>query len=166
MKAESFLKKGYRIKLLTIPVLILLVLTAIPSLAGEKTDTMEALKGALKADKKAFIEQYMQLTQAEAKEFWPYYNSYQFDLQKINDRLIKLIDDYAKNYKNLSDQDATKMVDEYLSIERDQLKLKELYFRTLRKTLPVKKVARFLQLENKINAIVRFELAANIPMVK
>jgi hypothetical protein len=166
MKAESFLKKGYRIKLLTIPVLILLVLTAIPSLAGEKTDTMEALKGALKADKKAFIEQYMQLTQAEAKEFWPYYNSYQFDLQKINDRLIKLIDDYAKNYKNLSDQDATKMVDEYLSIERDQLKLKELYFRTLRKTLPVKKVARFLQLENKIRALVQYELAARVPFIK
>jgi hypothetical protein len=117
-------------------------------------------------DKKAFIEKYMELTQTEAKEFWPYYNSYQFDLQKINDRLIKLIDDYAKSYKNLSDQDTVTMVNEYLAIERDQLKQKELYFRTLNKTLPAKKVVRYLQLENKINAMVRFELAANIPLVK
>jgi len=160
------LKTGYRIKLLTILALILIVLTAIPSLAGEKTDTMEALKDALKADKKAYIEQYMQLTQSEGKEFWPYYNSYQFDLQKINDRFIKLIDDYAQNYNNLSDQDAVKMVNEYLIIERDQVKQKELYFRTLNKTLPAKKVARYLQLENKINAMVRFELAAKIPLVK
>jgi hypothetical protein len=158
--------KKHRSPRFIIPALILLVLTAISSLAGDKSDTMEQLRDALKADKKAFIEKNMELTQAEGKEFWPYYNSYQFDLQKINDRLIKLIDAYAKNYKNLSDQDAVKMVNEYLAIERDQLKQKELYFRTLSKTLPAKKVARYLQLENKINAMVRFELAANIPLVK
>jgi len=81
-------------------------------------------------------------------------------------RLIKLIDYYAKTFKDMSDQDAIKMVDEYLAIEQDQLKLKELYFRTLRKTLPVKKVTRYMQLENKINAMVRFELAKKIPLVK
>ena len=127
---------------------------------------MKALRDALKADKKAYIARYMQLTQAEGKEFWPYYESYQFDLQKINDRLIKLIDEYAKAYQNLSDQDAAKIVDEYLSIEQDEIKLKELYFRTLCKSLPIKKVARYMQLENKIRALVRYELAARVPLIK
>jgi hypothetical protein len=58
------------------------------------------------------------------------------------------------------------MVEEYLTIERDQLKQKELYFRTLRKTLPVKKIIRYMQFENKISALVRYELAAKIPLVK
>jgi len=160
------MKTGYRIALLTALVCILLSLPALPVPAEEKTDTMEALRDSLKADKKAFIAQYLELTQAEGKEFWPYYNSYQFDLQKVNERLVKLINDYSKTYQNISDQDAVKMVDEYLAIERDQLKLKELYFRTLRKTLPVKKVTRYMQLENKINALVRFELAKKIPLVK
>ncbi len=141
-------------------------LAVLPVCAGANTDTMETLRDALKADKKAFIAQYMELTQAEGKEFWPYYESYQFDLQKINDRLIKLIDDYAKVYQSLSDQDAAKMVDEYLSIEQDESKLKELYFRTLCKTLPIKKVARYMQLENKIRALVRYELAARVPLIK
>jgi Sec-independent protein translocase protein TatA len=160
------MKSLCRIILITAAMVVLLMPAALPVMAEEKPGSMEALRDAIKADKKAFIEQYMELTQAEAKEFWPYYNSYQFDLQKINDRLIKLIDDYAKSYKNLSDQDAVTMVNEYLAIERDQLKQKELYFRTLNKTLRAKKVARYLQLENKINAMVRFELAANIPLVK
>jgi len=160
------MKTGSRVTLLTVLALILLVLAEIPAFAGDKTDTMEALKEAITADKKAFIAKDLQLTEAEGKEFWPYYNSYQFDLQKINDRIIKLIDDYAKNYKNLSDLAAVTIVNEYLAIERDQVKLKELYFRTLCKTLPVKKVARYLQLENKISAVVRFELAAKIPLVK
>lgn len=160
------MKEICRIKLLTLSALVMMLLAALPVTAEEKTGSMDTLRDALKADKKAFIEKNMELTQAEGKEFWPYYNSYQFDLQKINDRLIKLIDDYAKSYKNLSDQDAVTMVNEYLAIERDQLKQKELYFRTLSKTLPAKKVARYLQLENKINAMVRFELAANIPLVK
>jgi hypothetical protein len=160
------MKNICRIILITAAAVTLLMPAAPPVTAEEKTGSMDTLRDALKADKKAFIEKNMELTQAEGKEFWPYYNSYQFDLQKINDRLIKLIDDYAKSYKNLSDQDAVTMINEYLAIEQDQLKQKELYFRTLSKTLPAKKVARYLQLENKINAMVRFELAANIPLVK
>jgi hypothetical protein len=160
------MKTGYRIALSTALVCILLSLPAPPAPAEEKTDTMEAIRNAIQADKKAYISDYLQLTQAEGKEFWPYYNSYQFDLQKVNERLVKLINDYAKTYQNMSDQDAIQMVDAYLAIERDQLKLKELYFRTLRKTLPVKKVTRYMQLENKINALVRFELAAKLPLVK
>jgi hypothetical protein len=160
------MKSLCRIILITAAMVALLMPAALPVMAEEKPGSMEELRDALKVDKKAFIEQYMELTQAEAKEFWPYYNSYQFDLQKINDRLIKLIDDYAKNYKNLSDEDAIKMVNEYLAIERAQLKLRELYFRTLRKTLPVKKVARFLQLENKIRALEQYELAARVPLIK
>ena len=141
-------------------------LAVLPVWAGANTDTMETLRDALRADKKAYIAQYMELTQTEGKEFWPYYESYQFDLQKINDRLIKLIDGYAKAYQKLSDQDATKIVDEYLSIEQDEIKLKELYFRTLCKTLPIKKVARYMQLENKIRALVKYELAARVPLIK
>ena len=160
------MKTGYRFTLMIAPALMLLLLAAAPALAEEKTDSMEALRDAIQADKKAYISEYLHLTQAEGKEFWPYYNSYQFDLQKVNERLVKLINDYSKTYQNMSDQDAVKMVNEYLAIERDQLKLKELYFRTLRKTLPVKKVTRYMQLENKINALVRFELAKKIPLVK
>jgi len=160
------MKTGYRFTLMIAPALMLLLLAAAPAPAADTKDTMEALKDAIQADKKAYISEYLQLTQAEGKEFWPYYNSYQFDLQKVNERLVKLINDYSKTYQNMSDQDAIKMVDEYLAIERDQLKLKELYFRTLCKTLPVKKVTRYMQLENKINALVKFELAKKIPLVK
>jgi hypothetical protein len=160
------MKSVYRSTLLAATALMLLVLAAVPVSAEEKSGSMQVLRDALQTDKKAYIAQFLQLTDAEGKEFWPYYNSYQFDLQKINDRIIKLIDDYAKNYKNLSDLSAVTMVNEYLAIERDQVKLKELYFRTLCKTLPVKKVTRYLQLENKINALVKFELAERIPLVK
>ena len=160
------MKNICRIILINAAVVALFMPAALPLMAEEKPGSMEELRDAIKADKKAFIEKYMELTQAEAKEFWPYYNSYQFDLQKINDRLIKLIDDYAQNYNNLSDQDAVKMVNEYLIIEQDQVKQKELYFRTLRKTLPAKKVTRFLQLENKIRALVQYELAARVPLIK
>jgi hypothetical protein len=160
------MKKICRIKLLTLSALVLMLLAALPVTAEEKPGSMDALRDAIKADKKAYIAEYLQLTQGEGKEFWPYYNSYQFDLQKINDRLVKLINDYAKTFKDMSDQDAVKMVDAYLAIERDQLKLKELYFRTLRKTLPVKKVARYMQLENKMRALVQYELAARVPLIK
>ena len=85
------MKKCYRSTLLIASALILLLLAAMPVTAEEQTGSMEALRDAIQADKKAYISEYLQLTDAEGKEFWPYYNSYQFDLQKVNERLIKLI---------------------------------------------------------------------------
>jgi hypothetical protein len=46
------------------------------------------------------------------------------------------------------------------------VKLKRSYMPKLEKVIPGTKVARYLQIENKIRAVVRYELAAQIPLVE
>jgi len=58
------------------------------------------------------------------------------------------------------------ILDEYLAIESERLALRKAYLPKFRQALPDKKVVRFYQLENKIQAAVNYELAANIPLVK
>jgi glutamate synthase domain-containing protein 3 len=94
------------------------------------------------------------------------YDTYQNDLAKLNDRTIKLIQDYAKNYKTMTDETAQKLLDEYMAIEGDRLKLRESYRPQFMKVLPAKRVARFYQLENKIHAVVSYDLARQIPLIK
>jgi hypothetical protein len=108
----------------------------------------------------------MQLTEAEAKAFWPVYASYQKELSTLNDRMIKLINEYAHNYQTISDQVAKRLVDEYLTIEAARQKLRQTYLPRFRKVLREKQVARYYQLENKVQAAVNYELAAEIPLVK
>lgn len=157
-------------KFVQIAIIALAAVLAQPVIAQDKggTTNMEILAQKIKADKKLLVATNMDLTDAEAKKFWPVYEAYQDDLHKINRRLAKLIVDYAEVYNKGSVPNATakKLLDEALAIEEAELKLKRVYIPKLEKALPEMKVARFIQIENKIRAIINYELAAQIPLVE
>ena len=156
-----------RIALFTIVTLILFLCLSGMAMAQDKpADTNQLVREKIQADKKLFVAENMQLTEAEAKAFWPVYENYQKDLGKIVDRAKKLIEDYAKNYQSMTDATAKKLLDDMISIENDRLKLKKDYLPKFRKVLSDKKTARYYQLENKIFAVVSYELAQVIPLVK
>lgn len=146
---------------------LLLLSMALPVLAQDKpADTMQIVREKIQADKKLLVAANMGLTEKEAKAFWPVYESYQKDLGLLNGRMLTLIKDFAKNYQTMSDETAKKLVGEYLAIEGDRVTLKQSYLPKLRQALPEKKVARYLQIENKVEAVIRYELAEGIPLVK
>ena len=130
---------------------------------------MEILKEKIKADKKLVVASNMNLNDAEAKNFWPLYDGYQKELEQINHRLITVIKAYADAFNagkgEISDDQAKKLLGEALVVEESEVKLRQSYAAKLGKVLPATKVARYLQIENKIRAIVKFELAAQIPLV-
>jgi hypothetical protein len=108
----------------------------------------------------------MQLTESEGKAFWPVYEKYQSELFLLRVRTLKLIEEYAASYEKMTDSTAKKLLDESMTIETLRLKLGKAYLPEFRKVLPDKKVVRYYQIENKINAILYYELAMNIPLMK
>jgi hypothetical protein len=108
----------------------------------------------------------MVLTPAEAKGFWPLYDEYQKELHQINDRLATMLVAYSKEYSanTLTDDKASALLERYFAIEEAELKLKRAFVPRLAKVLPGIKVARYMQLENKIRAIVKYELAGEVPL--
>ena len=129
---------------------------------------MEILKDKIKADKKLLVADNMQLTDKEAKAFWPIYDAYQKDLMKINDRLAKAITAYAEAYNKdtLTDAQAMRLTSDVIAVEASEAQLRKTYAAKLAKVLPGKKVARYLQIESKIRAIIRYDLAGQIPLVE
>jgi len=142
-------------------------LLALPAVAQTASD-MQILAQKIKADKKLVVAANMQLTEAEAKGFWPVYDAYQKDLQGINQRVGGAIKNYAAAYNKgpVSDETAKKLINEAIAIEDAEVKLKASYVPRLEKVIPGMKVARYIQIENKIRAIIKYELAANIPLVQ
>ena len=128
---------------------------------------MQILRDKLRADKKLIVAANMQLTDSEAKAFWPIYDAYQSDLKSINLRLGNGIVTYADAYaaNTINDDMAKKLLDELVAIEESEAKLRRDYASTLMNALPAIKAARYLQIESKIRAAVRYEIAANIPLV-
>ena len=139
------------------------------SIAQDKpADNLQILRQKIKADKKFLVATNMELTEAEAKSFWPIYDAYQKDLQKINRRIAAVLDSYTADMsgKTFTDDKAKKLIDEALAIEQAEADLKSNYAPKLSKALPPVKVARYLQIENKIRAVVKYDLAQGVPLVK
>jgi hypothetical protein len=132
------------------------------------TTNMEILRQKIKADKKLVVAENLKLTDAEATAFWPVYDAYQKDLQAINQRLTAAILAYADAYNKgpVTNETAKKLLDEALAIEDAEAKLKTALVPKVLAVLPATKAARYIQIENKIRALVRYEMAAGIPLVK
>jgi hypothetical protein len=154
-------------KLLHVFLLVLAAAFASAPVYSQSADEMQILRDKVKADKKLLVSQNMLLSDSEAKAFWPIYDAYQADLAKINERLGKAIVAYADAYNAgpVSNDTAKKLMNEYFAIEDEELKLQRSYAAKLEKVLPSAKVARYLQIENKIRSVLKYELAAKIPLV-
>jgi len=144
----------------------MLTVFIVPSMAQEKpADNMQLVREKIQTDKKLFIAENMNLMESEAKVFWPVYEDYQKELGKLVDKTVKLIDNYAANYQTMTEEAAKGLIDGYLAIETERVTFMKSFLPKFRKVLPEKKVARYYQLENKINAVVKYELAKLIPLV-
>jgi hypothetical protein len=130
------------------------------------TDTMEVLREKVRADKKLVVAAALDLTEAEGKAFWPVYNAYQSDMIQHYDRVSRLIGAFAKAYETMTDEAAAKLLDEYLALQTNQVTLLRSYAPRFRRVLPAKKVAQLYQIENKMRALVDYEFAREIPLIK
>jgi len=150
----------------SIPLLLIALCLALPAAAGESDEAnLEILVSTLQANKKAMVAVNLGLDDAEAKAFWPVYDRYEGDLASVSDRLVALIGDYTANFTSMSDEKAAKIVKDFLALERERADVREKYLKPFSEALPGRKLARFYQIENKIHAVLRYELARDIPVI-
>jgi hypothetical protein len=145
---------------------VLTVFIVSPMAQEKPADNMQLVREKIQTDKKLFIAQNMNLTESEAKVFWPVYENYQKDLEKLVDKTVKLIENYSANYQTMTEEAAKELINGYLAIEGERVALMKSFLPKFRKVLPEKKVTRYYQLENKIDAVVNYGLAKQIPLVK
>jgi hypothetical protein len=160
-----------KIRLLLVTVLML-ALSAASAHAAAAADgesekaSVDVLLSAIRANRKALVAVNLKMTDDEAAKFWPVYDSYQKEMNALGDRLVALLGDYGKSFHDMSDDKAMKILDEYLNIEAERVKVKRSYVEQFAKALPGRKVGRFYQIENKMDAVIRYEMAKTIPVVE
>ena len=150
--------------------LLLLGLTAPPVPAAEPAAAadeagLQTLAHAIRANRRALVSVNLNLDSEQAARFWPLYDRYQAEITAVGDRVVKLLDDYTSKYADLSDEKALQLMTDYLAAEAERLKVRQTYLPEFAKVLPGRTVARFYQIENKMDAVLRYELAATIPVI-
>ena len=141
----------------------LLAASAAAALAQTATD-VPLSRAEIQKARQAIVKGNLTLTEEESLAFWPAYRDYRLDMARLGDRLAKVITAFTAAGGSLSDAQAGQLLDEYLDIKAQEASLKKKHAKTFRKLLPAPKVARFFQLENKMDAILNSELAAAIPL--
>ena len=129
---------------------------------------IELTRSAVQTNRQGIITSHMDLTDEESQEFWPLYREYRSEIEQLNDQLLKIILDYADSYnsQSLSDEQAQQMLSDSLKLDEQKLKLQKNYVKKFSQILPAKKVTRYFQLENKLDAVENFDLAGSIPLVE
>ena len=125
----------------------------------------EVLLDAIRANRKALVAVNLELSPEEAEKFWPLYDRYQKEINVSGDRMVAIVEDYTANFRELSDEKALQLMESYLAAEAERLQVRRTYLGEFAKILPGRTVARFYQIENKMDAVLRYDLAASIPVV-
>jgi hypothetical protein len=155
--------------------LLAAVLIAATSARAEDKTTdvtdMQALRSAVRADKKAFVESALKLTPAEAKRFWPIYDNYERVLDASNQRRVVAVEALIAMDKPITDLYARTLANELIAADEAEIKARRtMHNRLMRgvptRVLPPKKAARYFQLESKIRAVLAYDIAATIPLIK
>jgi hypothetical protein len=132
---------------------------------ADLTEATEQARSIVQTERKLIISEGLGLSAQESNAFWPVYDKYMADLKSAGDLRVKVITDYAANYDNLSDDMAKQLISDSIKYQEKVLKVRKSYLGKFRKALPETKLARFYQLENKLDAITNFALARQIPMI-
>lgn len=134
--------------------------------AQQETGEVQSARADIHAARTKLVAANLPLTEEEGAKFWPLYNEYRGEVSKLNDRSLALIKDFAASYDSMSDEKASDLLKQQMAIDEDRLKLKKSYLGKFEKVLPQKKVARYYQIERKLDASVQYEAAKTIPLVK
>ena len=146
-------------------ILLALLLTIIPLVAFAQ-DADDLKKQIILDQKKLNIMENVPFSVEEAKSFWPIYGNYQEQLFELDVMRSKVLSYYVTNYKSLTDQQATDIMDNMFELaDNRQIVLKK-FTLDLEEVLPAKKVFRYLQVENNIAAIEQYNMAKNLPLLE
>ncbi|MCZ6765911.1 MAG: hypothetical protein O7D32_03180 [bacterium] len=146
-------------------------LLAIGTTASAQNDAtikayMEMLRSDVRAERIAIVTEVMDFTDEEAGKFWPVYRKFEKEFRGMNDRRLVILQDYAKMYWQISDDQAAKLMKSWLELALKQAFLEKDYYRTFRQAIGGKQAAKFMQLHNQIGLLVRLQLAAELPMIE
>jgi hypothetical protein len=123
------------------------------------------LLDTIRANRRALVAVNLELSPEEAAKFWPLYERYQKEISATGDRVVAIVDDYTATFRDLSNDKALQLMENYLAAEAERIQVRRTYLAEFAKVLPGRTLARFYQIENKMDAVLRYDMAATIPVV-
>jgi len=129
-------------------------------------DAIQLTRSAIQTERQAVVAANLGLNESESAVFWPMYRDYRNAVEQAADARVDILRRLFSNYETLTDDEAMSLLNDHLAFEKEMLKIRTSYAKKMSKVLSGRTVARFFQIENKMDAIIDYEMAGEIPLVK
>ena len=136
------------------------------SQAQSTYDDTQQLIAQIQSDKRAIVLKAMALDDAQVTAFTPIYDDFQAKRKVLMQRGVDLVDAYASNYGTMTDDAAKKLLKDWFALVDDENDLVQSTAKKMGKVLPPTKVVRFVQVENKLNTVMRLPAVRAIPLAE
>jgi hypothetical protein len=142
------------------------IVLAAPAFAQNTLDSLQMARAQISSDRKVIVANLMDFTSKESEAFWPVYNNYRTDVSKIDDKLVALVQQADTALDSLTEKSCQSLMEQWMSLKAEKANLRKSYVKQFAKTIPPIKLFRYYQLENKMDAVVEYTMAANVPLVE
>ena len=136
---------------------------------AEKKNTehyIELVRRDLRQERRKIIGESLDLKQSEAEAFWPVYERYEAELNRLGDEKLALINDYADNYSTMTEAKAGELTSRAIDLDIQRTSLLQQYLPQFQKALTNKRAAQFYQVEMPLLKIVDLQIASQLPMMR
>jgi hypothetical protein len=142
-------------------------LISLTSVFAQDVDSyIELLKSDVKSDKKAIITEVMNFDEKQAEVFWPIYREYEYEQDKLSDKRISNIKDFAANFDSLTNEKANQLIENAFDFQDDRLDLNKKFYKKFAEVLTPTVAAKYMQLEYEIQTIIELSIISNLPLAK
>jgi hypothetical protein len=129
-------------------------------------DDTELLISQIQTDKRAVVLTAMEMTDDQVRAFTPIYDKYQADMKKLSERAVEMLNKFAANYGSMTDDAAKDILKEWLELREERNAITKKYAKEMGRALPPTKVLQWVQIENKLNALLDVQAASVIPVAR
>jgi hypothetical protein len=127
---------------------------------------LELLRKDIRSQKKQLIAANLNLSDTEATKFWPVYDQYSDQQTRINDQRVALLQEYAANWKTISNDQALSLARRWADTDTATTQLRQKYVPIVAQVLTGKNTATFFQLDRRISMMIELQMASEIPLVQ
>jgi Spy/CpxP family protein refolding chaperone len=139
--------------------------TAPPS-AAETTKALEEVRADLQAQRADLLAKNISLTADQASKFWPLYEKYQAEQNKIIDAQLKGVQNYAANYDKLDDASALAFINAELTRDQSMVALRRKWLPEFQKVMPATTAVRVIQIDRRLSQVAQVKMAMSVPLVR
>jgi hypothetical protein len=127
---------------------------------------VDLIRSDMTAQKRSLVQTVMQLSEADAKVFWPLYDQYQRDYYELGNETSAVIREFVDNLDKMTADRADRLMTRTMDLQKRKLAVRQNYYNMIRKALSPILAVKFAQLDSQLVQMLELQVASNLPFIR